>query len=307
MRQARPEEIGRLKATVNKAEATLKRAESDYKREMRIFKEHPGATSQTSIDKKLEQKDRAEADLRRTREELRIGEAGARAEDVAAKKAEITSLQASVTAAKDELSYTDLRAPFSGTVVTTYVENFEDVRAKQPVVRLVDTSRIEMIVNIPENLISLVPHVKKVFVRFDTFPDREIPAKIKEIGKEASQTTRTYPVTLIMDQPKDMKILPGMAGKTVRAEGGLPDDANNAGIEVPVSATFSPDETDKAYIWVIDEQTKTVSRREVKTGKLTDRGIKITNGLISGEWIATAGVHYLREGQKVRILQEMGQ
>ncbi len=307
MRQARPEEIGRLKATVNKAEATLKRAESDYKREMRIFKEHPGATSQTSIDKKLEQKDRAEADLRRTREELRIGEAGARAEDVAAKKAEITSLQASVTAAKDELSYTDLRAPFNGTVVTTYVENFEDVRAKQPVVRLVDTSRIEMIVNIPENLISFAPHVKKVFVRFDTFPDREIPAKIKEIGKEASQTTRTYPVTLIMDQPKDMKILPGMAGKTVRAEGRLPDDANNAGIEVPVSATFSPDETDKAYIWVIDEQTKTVSRREVETGKLTDRGIMITNGLISGEWIATAGVHYLREGQKVRILQEMGQ
>ena len=142
-----------------------------------------------------------------------------------------------------------------------------------------------------------------MFVRFDTFPDREIPAKIKEIGKEASQTTRTYPVTLIMDQPKDMKILPGMAGKTVRAEGGLPDDANNAGIEVPVSATFSPDETDKAYLWVIDEQTKTVSRREVKTGKLTDRGIMITNGLISGEWIATAGVHYLREGQQVRILQ----
>ncbi len=67
MKQARPEQIGRLKAAVNKAEATLKRAESDYKREMSIFKELPGATSQTSIDKKLEQKERAEADLRSTR------------------------------------------------------------------------------------------------------------------------------------------------------------------------------------------------------------------------------------------------
>ena len=30
----------------------------------------------------------------------------------------------------------------------------------------------------------------------------------------------------------------------------------------------------------------------------------ITEGLEQGEWIATAGVHYLREGMEVRILEE---
>ncbi len=304
MRQARPEQIGRLNANVQEAEAVLKRAESEYTRELRIFKQHPGATSQTAIDRKLEQKERAEADLRRTGEELRIGEAGARPEDIAAKKAEITSLQASVTSAKDELSYTYLKTPFDGTVVANFVENFEDVNAKEAIVRLVDTSRIEMVVNIPENLISSAHYVETVFVRFDPFPDLEISAKIKEIGTEASETTRTYPVTLIMDQPKGVKILPGMAGRTLRAEGKLPGNVDEAGIEIPVGAIFSPDEGGKTYVWVIGEQTKTVSRREVKTGQLTDRGIKITDGLKSGEWIATAGVNYLREGQEVRILGE---
>ena len=58
----------------------------------------------------------------------------------------------------------------------------------------------------------------------------------------------------------------------------------------------------KTYVWVIDEQNNTVTKRAVASGPLTDRGIKITDGLSPGEWIATAGVHYLKDGQVVRIL-----
>lgn len=195
---------------------------------------------------------------------------------------------------------TVLRAPFDGTVSWTYVENFDNVRAKQPVVRLVDTSKIEFVVNIPEGLISAVRQVSSVRVRFDAFRGHEVPARIKEIATEASETTRTYPVNLIMDQPKEFKILPGMAGK---ATGEGPKEKRRTAIVVPVTAVFSPKEGDASYVWVIDEETKTVTRREVETGPLTDAGIPILSGLKVGEWIATAGVHYLKEGQKVRILR----
>ena len=270
--------LSNVQGQLDRAKAKLARAESEYKRELKIFQEDPGATSKAAVDRKREQRDSARADIK--------------------------SLEASVTAAKDQLSYTYLRAPYKGTITATYVENFEDVRPKQAIVRVLDPSRIEMIINIPENLISNAPYVTKVFVRFDAFPEQEIEATIKEIGREASQTTRTYPVTLIMDQPQGIKILPGMAGKTVRVEGDLPDQVTSAGIEVPVSATFSPDESGKTYLWVIDDQTKTVKRREIKTGRLTDRGITVQEGLKAGEWVATAGAHYLREGQQVRILDE---
>lgn len=302
MRKARPEDIRRLKAAVEQDEAALKLADADYRRVMSIKAEDPGAVSQDMIDRRLEAMVRAEAELRQTKEKLRIGQIGDRPEDIAAKEAEIRSLQASVASRKDQLSYTELRAPFDGTIVATYVKNFEDVRARQSIVRLVDPSRIEMVVNIPENLISLAPSVEKVWVRFDQFPEREILATIKEIGKEASQTTRTYPVTLIMDQPEGFKVLPGMAGRTGRVEGQLPGQDQE--MEVPVSAIFSPDETGKTYVWVIDEKTMAVQRREVKTDILTDHGVKITEGLKPGEWIATAGVYSLREGQQVKILEE---
>jgi len=123
------------------------------------------------------------------------------------------------------------------------------------------------------------------------------------VGTGASQTTRTYPVTLIMDQPDDVTILPGMAGKTIRAIGQLPDDIARTGIAIPVSATFSPGESPDTYIWVIDPDSNMVSRRKVITGGITDSGILIREGLEAGEWVATAGAHYLKEGQQIRLLK----
>ncbi len=104
-------------------------------------------------------------------------------------------------------------------------------------------------------MISYIPYVKKSWVLYETFPNRKIPSKIKEIGNEASETTRTYQVTLIHDQPEDIRILPGMAGEA-SGEVQLPDDLNKKGIEVPASAIFSRGEINNSYVWVIDEKPR---------------------------------------------------
>jgi RND family efflux transporter MFP subunit len=270
-------QLSNARGQLDEVRANAKRAETEFEREMRIFEKDPGATSQAAVDRKKAERDQA--------------------------KAQIRSLQAMATAALDNLSYTLLKAPFGGTVVNTFVENFEDVKEKQPIVRIVDDSSIEMVINIPESMIALVPDAKNIEVEFDSFPDRKIPADIKEIGTEASATTRTYPVTLIMKQPDDIKILSGMAGKATGEGDNLKTSKVPSGKQVPVNAILSPDDIDKTYVWVIDEQSNTVTKREVTTGKLTDKGIMITKGLEDQEWIATAGVHYLREGMEVKILE----
>jgi RND family efflux transporter MFP subunit len=217
--------------------------------------------------------------------------------------ADVGAADAVLGRARLDLQYTKLRAPFTGIVVQTYVDNFENVQIKQPVIRLVDASRIEMVIGIPENFISLVPRVKGIVVAFDAFPGLEVPAQIKEIGTEASKTTRTYPVTLIMEQPTGVRVLPGMAGKAY-SKSPIAAAESGAGLEIPVSAVLTGAEAEKTYVWVIDESTLSVQKRVVTPGPLTDRGIKITAGLQPGEWIATAGVHYLKDGQKVRILEQ---
>ncbi len=218
---------------------------------------------------------------------------------------------AQVETASKALDDTELKAPFAGRISELYVENFQAVQAKQQVIRLVDTSRIEMVIDIPEALISIVPYVKSVLVKFAAFPDQKIVAGVKEIGAEASKTTRTYQVVLVMDQPKGITILPGMAGEAR----GNPDDipkkiaeqGGSMGLLIPVSAVFSPDGSNKSYVWIIDEKSGIASRREVVTGQIKSTGLQISKGLKSGEWIATAGVHSIREGQKVKLQPAQGE
>lgn len=264
-------------AKLDNAKASSVRAESEYRRELNILKQDPGATSQTAVDRKREQRDSA--------------------------RANINSFQANLDSAQDQLAYTFLKAPFDGNVVNTFVENFENVQAKQPILRILDDSSIEMVVNIPESLISLARHVEDVKVVFDSFPDTQIPAQIKEIGTEASATTRTYPVTLIMNQPEGIKILPGMAGK---ASGKPPKDMDKqfVGIEIPINSVFTDETSGNTFVWVIDETSSTVTKRQVEVGKVTERGMRIISGLKEGEVIASAGVHYLLEGQKVKLEQK---
>lgn len=231
-------------------------------------------------------------------------------------KAEYDKLnaQARVTAAERDkavkaLADTEIKAPFSGYISELYVENFQAIQAKQQIARLVDLSQIEMIIDIPESIISLVPYAEGIMVVFDAFPDHKILANVKEIGTEASTTTRTFPVTLIMDQPNDIKILPGMAGK---ATGKAADNAphkkvQSKGIQVPVSAVYSPANDNKSYVWVINEASGLVRRQAVSLGKIVSTGLVITDGLKPGEWVATAGVNFIREGMKVRILQDKEQ
>jgi RND family efflux transporter MFP subunit len=264
---------------LEEAKAVLARAETDANRLVTIQKKNPDAVSQSRVDRSRQV--------------------------VESTRAEIRSLGASVDAAGDKLSYTYLKAPFDGIVSATYVENYEDVTAKQPILRLIDHSKIEMIVNIPENIISHADMLKKqgevLIVRFDPFPGREIKARIKEIGSEASKTTRTYPVTLIMDQPEDVIILPGMAGKASSTVG-RGESAESGVIVIPETSVFSTGEDKNTYVWVVDDATKKVHQRVVKTGDILDSGIAISDGIIPGETIVTAGVHYLKEGQEIRIL-----
>ena len=261
-----------VQGELERAQAELILAEREYQRAVAAEAKSPDLISESELDRRLGSRDRS--------------------------KANVNALGAALQAANDELAYTKLVAPFDGTVVTTFAENFEDVRFKQPILRLLDTTRLEFTISIPETLITLLPAVGNISVIFDAFPDVQVLAQIEEVGSEASESTRTYPVTLIMDQPKDIEILSGMAGK---ASGQVASgDTDDTPVTVPVTAVFSPDADGSSNVWIIDDATSTVTRRKVETGRLVAGGIEINSGLNNGELIAVAGTNFLTEGQQVR-------
>lgn len=212
--------------------------------------------------------------------------------------ATVDARQAALESAQDEVSYTILRAPYDGTVTERFAEQYEEVKSSDPVLRVLDHSRIEFLLAVPEHMMArAVGDVNKIQCRFDAYPNIILDATIKEVGKEADPTTRTYPVTLIMDQPEGAQVLPGMTGRAWTI--GRPPEGEDQGWRVVPLSGVGEDAAGKKFVWVLDEAAGTVSRRDVETSTISPNGV-LVKGLRDGEMIATAGISFLTEGQKVR-------
>jgi RND family efflux transporter MFP subunit len=266
-------------AEVDSVSATLERARAAYR----------NAASQLDRDRQLFEKDIVA--------KARLETSDANAQQTLA---EVRSLEATLERRKLDLGYAVLRAPFGGVVSAVFAEAFEEVKPQQPVVRIIDPEKIEMTVNVPESLISLVPYAVDIKVAFDAFPGVEIPAEISEVGREPSETTRTYAVKLLVAPPAGLTIVPGMAGRA-RARPGPEIAERFKGVVVPLSAILSPDDSSGSFVWTVNEKSGTVSRRKVQLGEPVIGGINVKEGLAPGDLIVAAGVHSLQDGQAVRI------
>jgi RND family efflux transporter MFP subunit len=186
------------------------------------------------------------------------------------------------------------------------VENHEQVRQKETVVRLIDTAEREMEINIPEKfIISMLEGGSslKFKVYLDAFPDRIFSASIKEIGTEASSTTQTYPITLTMeDVPVELSLLAGMNGRAI-LEGNRDKNVPQQ-FKVPASAIFTQN-LNQSFVWVIDTTSHTVHKKGVEISPNSQGDfVTIEKGLSQGDWIVIAGTSFLSEGQKVKFAPE---
>lgn len=203
--------------------------------------------------------------------------------------------------AKNALRDASLRASFDGVISKRYVENFQKVRAKDPIVNLQDISRIEVLVDVPELFIAEIreSRTRKIMARFESIPGKEFPLETKEYSTEADPATQTYQVVLVMDQPREANILPGMTATVTATSRGLEGKARTD-ILVPALAVLDAP-GNHPYVWVLDPEAGVVHRKEVKIKSLEGSGsIRILDGINPGETIVVAGVTKLEEGMKVR-------
>ncbi len=198
------------------------------------------------------------------------------------------------------LKDTTLRAPFDGVIAKRYVENFQKVQAKEPIVNLQDISRIEILVDVPELVMAAIKSNRtgKVVARFDSIPGMEFPLKLKEYSTEADPATQTYQVVFVMDQPSEANILPGMTVSVSAVS--APDRDKSSWILIPAIAVLN-DPDNNSYVYVYDSQSGSVHKRKVRIGRLEgSSSVQVFDGLKVGEQIVIAGVTQLSNGMKVR-------
>lgn len=258
-----------------KAEAGLAYAIAEHRRYVKVKATDAGAVSDSMVSLKLAAEKVARADLQ--------------------------SAKAGVAAAKDQLEYTRLKAPFDGVIARKYVDNYQEVQAKQAVLSLQNVTDVEVLIDAPELMIAPIRKtLPRFYAEFAADPNRRFELRVKEFATQADSVTQTYRIVLTMPAPAGIRILPGM---TVNVSIEFSADAESgAEILIPAIAVFA-DNAGRSEVWVVDPQTNKVQRRAVTTGDLSGNdSIRIISGLNADETIAISGVNSLREGQTVRAL-----
>ena len=299
MQAARPEDIRSAEANLAAARARLLEADATLRRYERLYESDN--VSKAEYDQRRAARDVTEAEVSRVDEGLTIARSGARAEDIDAMNAQIRSMEAQLAQAQDQLTDTNLRASYDGIVAETYVENFEFVQAQQQILSLQDVSVVEIVAQIPENVVARGRRDRfpEFLARFESLPGREFGAQVTEIATEADPVTRTYAVTFQTPQPAEGNIFGGMTAEVLLRQAAGGDLVFN----VPVSAVFT-DENGDQCLWTLDEQFMTVRKAAVQVGQLVGESATILGGVGGGQKIVTAGASYLSEGQKVREITD---
>lgn len=221
-------------------------------------------------------------------------------------RANLRAATAALALAKDNLSYTTLRAPFDGVVAKVDIENYQSVTAQRPVIELQDTREVDVVFNIPEALLTQInpdsdPRSVCGEVRFESRPQNRFNACYKKHDSVPDPATRTYRVVFSMPQEAEFSILPGMAVSIViDLQKHLLNQQHQDTVRIPVEAVF--DVAEQPFVWRLDAQMKA---RQVAVEPVQIIGDQLqVRGLQAGDQVIAAGVGYVREGQQVRALEK---
>lgn len=225
-------------------------------------------------------------------------------------EAEFDTISAAYDVAKSNLEKaekalrdTRLLAPFSGVVARTFVENFQEVQAKETVLSLQNNSALELVVNVPENMIVRRDHKMKIIVTgsFDAIPDKVFPLSVKEFATEADSSTQTFQYVLNLEDTSGHNLLPGMTA-TVRLEtqGGLPAER----VVLPLAALVAGEQAQKT-VWTVSDDGS-VHAQPVAVGELVGADkVSVLTGLAVGDRVVIAGMSAMREGLIVKPIEKV--
>jgi RND family efflux transporter MFP subunit len=251
------------------------------------------------------QLDNAEADFQRKDELLKRGVATQAVFDqsratLLSSRAQFDQARRQLDLANHNLDRSKLLAPFAGTIARIEVKSFAQVAAGQPIVTLYSDDRFEMSFLAPAPTFQSLGVGQAVDVRIADLPDLALKGEIKELGSKAEQVS-AFPVVIRLDNSA-----PGLnAGMSVEVSIEEPLIGGKSGFVVPLTVLAPEGGKElqgKGTVFVYDSGSSTVKKRAVTVGGVRDNRLVVTEGIAVGDIVASAGVSYLVDGQKVKLL-----
>lgn len=207
-------------------------------------------------------------------------------------KANADRAKAALDKAQEQLSYTSLSSDFDGVVTSIGADVGQTVSPGQTVLSVARPDAREAVVDIPDYLIGGFHPGDRFDVSLQSLPAVKAVGTLREIAPQSDAATRTRRVRLTLaDPPRAFRL-----GSTITAN---PETAGRPFVALPLSALLEKDGL--TQVWTVDPASATVRLKTVKVLRKDAGSFVVESGLAEGDRVVVAGVHSLRDGQKVKL------
>jgi RND family efflux transporter MFP subunit len=207
--------------------------------------------------------------------------------------AQVRVAQATLGQTRARIGRLDIRAPAAGLVLTRAVEPGQVIGSGGPALfRLAKGGEMELLARLSEQDLSRLSVGR--------------PAKVMPVGTTDSFTGTIWQMPPVID-PQTRQGLVRIAlpyNKAIRPGGFASADIQSGLADLPLlpeSAVLSDPAGN--YVYVVDG-AGVVSRRDVKTGTVSERGVSIVSGLTGNESVVQSAGAFLNPGDKVAPVRQ---
>ena len=210
---------------------------------------------------------------------------------------QMISLSKSVAQAKQGLSKTVIKAPFSGTIDEVFVERGQVVSASpQGLMRIVNLNNMYVSTAVPETYIGKL----KIGTQVDVFLSslgKTYKGKVRQVGNYLNPNNRSFGIEVAVPNPENL-LRPNQVAQLK-----VIDYANKNAIVVPTGIIQEDGEKNK-YVYTVSEsngKTGVAKKVIVKLGQASDNVTEIKSGLTSKDIIVTEGFNTISDGTKLNF------
>jgi RND family efflux transporter MFP subunit len=224
---------------------------------------------------------------------------------VGTNEANVQLAERGVQAAQVQVEFTNIRAPFDGTVLTkdadigVVITPFGAATgSKGDIVTLADMNSLDAEVDVSQTNISNVHVGQPCEISVDAIPDKRYKGIVHMIVPTADRSKGTI-MTKVDFLDRDSRVLPEMSLKVIFLKDSSVASSDKPKLTVPASAVVTKGGKKVVYVISGDHVTET----PVTLGEATGSGIVVISGITDGQKVVLSPDEKISNGTNVKVAE----
>ncbi len=203
---------------------------------------------------------------------------------------------------QSQIDYTEIIAPMNGIISEVRSEINEVIKSGSTIIVMSSEAKndIEAKIGVPEKYINDIQNGDPVSLSIQSI-NQTFKGSVTEVAYASSSSGVTYPVTVTIESLGNKNLRPDMPVEVTFQFGSADQETI---LVAPLKAIASGVEGNYVFKIMPNGDNFIASKVSVELGEITNNGYEIKSGVVKGDIVAVAGLSFLYEGRKVKLLEK---